>query len=139
MLKEKNMRNILIVLMAITGTLAAQGESFSARSNDTEIISDDADVSNRTERYLGCAVDRQQCGMRAARYGYSGYRAESYYACPNASKFGCWGIGTAADSSATDGVSAEFSTDEYCPRITKQIICVSTSGCSWRNGHCVND
>ncbi len=41
--------------------------------------------------YLGCTVDDQQCGMRAARYNYSQHRSETSMFCPNASKKGCYG------------------------------------------------
>ncbi len=90
-------------------------------------------------KYLGCTVDAQQCGMRATRYGYSHYHAESYYGCANASKFGCWGVTAGATLGAAGDASFEGDANEDCARFTKQILCVSYNGCSWVNGHCVND
>lgn len=111
-------------------------------SSNGEDGGNDSSLNNSTvadgQEYLGCTTDDQQCAARAANHGYRHYRTGQTF-CPKVVPKGCWGVSASANIFATDSVENDRVANEWCPRFTKQILCVSQFGCSWTNGRCVND
>lgn len=80
----------------VAGQCVNPGRNFNSaveeESTNASLVNVNDGSFDELREYLGCTFDEQQCASRAASYGYSRNYAERHYACPNAVKFGCWGI-----------------------------------------------